>query len=201
MKKPILMEGRGRDDGAAYGGAAAEMAAALIRDGSASARLVSESEITLFLKEHRTPDNTNPPGEDVSAVFTRLLLDNEDLQALSGVGSLWYFSSCSMTEAYAKILLRTMEGPVRLIAETVRHNSREYQRPVPLEFFERPPFSLDNRQVLDTLATMAVTEGYGDIATTTTSLSGVYLYSTKHLEAGHAEMLAEWFDVGQAENP
>jgi hypothetical protein len=42
---------------------------------------------------------------------------------------------------------------------------------------------------------------YLDIASTTTSSSRVFLYSTLHLEPDHAEMLAEWLDVGQFENP
>ena len=51
------------------------------------------------------------------------------------------------------------------------------------------------------LEAMAAAEGYGDIARTATSASGVYLYSTRHLEPDHAAMLAEWLDVGQFDNP
>jgi len=48
---------------------------------------------------------------------------------------------------------------------------------------------------------MQAEEAYRDIASTTTSSSRVLLYSTLHLETDHAEMLAEWLDVGQFENP
>jgi hypothetical protein len=44
-------------------------------------------------------------------------------------------------------------------------------------------------------------EEYEDIARTTTSIGTVYLYSTRHLEPDYASTLAEWLDVGQANNP
>ena len=201
MMTPMRTEGPAGYYGAKNGDAAEDMAAALIREESAAARLVSESEIRLFLAEHLRPGDANTPGEDVSAILSRAVFGNEDLHALSGADSLWYYSSRSMAEEYAKILLQTLEGPMRLIAETVRHNSREYQRPVPVEFFGKPPFNLPYQEVLDSLAAMAAAEGYDDIATTATSASGIYLYSSTYLETEHAEMLAEWFDVGQAENP
>lgn len=201
MKETIFPEGSERIAGTARTDAVAAAAAALIRERSAAGDLVSESEIALFLKEHSSSPDTNMDGDVVTALLSRLILENEDLHTLSGAGSHWYYSSRSMTGEYAEILLHAQEGPVRLIAETVRHSARVYQRPVPLEIFTEPPFNLAYRQVLDCLATMAEIEGCDDIATTTTSSSGVYLYSTKHLEAVHAEMLAEWFDVGQAENP
>ncbi|MFZ2961462.1 MAG: hypothetical protein WA705_31680 [Candidatus Ozemobacteraceae bacterium] len=200
MKTPIIMQGTGKDNGTGHEASAPEMAAAVIRERSAAARLVSASEIMRFLEEHLMP-GANISGEVVTELLTRLVLDNKDLHALSGADTQWYYSSRSMTEAYAKILLQTLEGPVGLIAETVRHNSRIYQRPIPLEIFEKTPFNLACRQVFDCLTTMGATEGYEDIATTETSISGIYLYSTTYMQTEHAVMLAEWFDVGQSENP
>ena len=201
MKRLIHTEGPSEGDGTVHGDAVADTTVALIRERSAAGELVSEPEIALFLERHVATPDTSMAVDCVTALLARLLLENEDLKALRGADSQWYYSSRSMTGEYAEILLHAQEGPVRLIAETVRHSARIYQRPVPLEIFTEPPFNLAYRQVLDCLATMAEIEGCDDIATTTTSSSGVYLYSTKHLEAVHAEMLAEWFDVGQAENP
>jgi hypothetical protein len=48
---------------------------------------------------------------------------------------------------------------------------------------------------------MSAQDEYRDIEPTTTSTSRVFLYSTLHLEPEHASMLAEWFDVGQSNNP
>ncbi len=67
--------------------------------------------------------------------------------------------------------------------------------------FTRPPFDLTAGQVMDSLERMAGRKEYDDIASTTTSASTVFLYSTLHLEPDYASMLAEWFDVGQGENP
>ena len=67
--------------------------------------------------------------------------------------------------------------------------------------FTHPPFDLTREQVMDSLGRMSGREEYRDIASTTTSASTVFLYSTLHLEPEHASMLAEWFDVGQAQNP
>jgi hypothetical protein len=106
-----------------------------------------------------------------------------------------------MTHAYAVMLLRKQGDPIRLIAEVIRENSAAYPRPVPVDIFTHPPFGLTREQVLDCLKRMATEEGYRDIASTTTSASTTYLYSMLHLESDHASMLAEWFDVGQFENP
>jgi hypothetical protein len=201
MKEPIPTEGPCKDAGTEHGDAAVEMMTAVIRERSAATQLVSESEILAVVEERLTPPDRDTTGDDISALLTRLVDENEDLQTLAGAGSHWYYSSRSMTGAYARILIQTLEGPVRLMAETVRHNASVYRRPVPLDMFMEPPFNLTNGQVLDCLATMAETDRYDDIETTTTSASGVYLYSTSHLETEHAVMLAEWFDVGQSENP
>jgi hypothetical protein len=201
MKEPTITDGTVRDDGKEKGDAVAEMAAGVIRERSAAAQLVSESDILLLLEERLTPPDTDTTGDDITVLLTRLVQENEDLHSLAGAGSHWYYSSHAMTGAYANILLQALEGPVRLIAETVRHNASVYRRPVPLDMFMEPPFNLTNGQVLDCLAMMVETEGFDDIDTTTTSASGIYLYSTSHLEKEHAEMLAEWFDVGQSENP
>ncbi|MDD2672499.1 MAG: hypothetical protein PHG91_08835 [Syntrophales bacterium] len=177
----------GRED------AAAERAAALIREKSSAGRLVSESEIISLLEEERRkcPDS----------LFTRLPDENEDVHRLSGAGSHFYYSSRHMTEIYARLLLLKLEGPLRLIAETVRRNSCACRRPVPLDLFTQPPFNLTRQEVLDSLAEMSRTEGWEDIAVASTSASVVFLYSRAHLETGHAEMLAEWLDVGQVQNP
>jgi hypothetical protein len=201
MRGPVIVESPGADGGAGQRDAAAEVAAAVIRERSEAAQLVSAPEILSAVEERITPPDSDTPGVDITSLLARAVHENDDLQALAGAGSHWYYSSRSMSEAYAQILHNGMEGPERLIAETVRHNACVYRRPVPLEMFMEPPFCLTHHQVLDCLATMAATEGYRDIVTTTTSASGSYLYSTSHLETEHAEMLAEWFDVGQSENP
>ncbi len=199
MKTPMVTEGLRREGGTGNGDAAAKKAAAAIRERSAAAQLISGSEILDLLNAERLA----PPdaGQDVHGFLTQLVDGHEDLHGLPGTGSSWYYSSDHMTEAYAKLLLHRQEGPLQLIAETVRQSASTHRRPVPLGIFTRPPFNLTRDQVFRSLAVMTETEGYGDIARTTTSASGIYLYCKTHLEPDHATMLAEWLDVGQCENP
>jgi hypothetical protein len=171
----------------------------MIRQESKAGRLISGAVILTRLTDQNR--YTLQAGE-----FSRLLkivLDaNEDLRELvAGDGSRYCYSSNFMTGAYAAILLRKQGDPLQLIAEVVRQNSAEYTRPVPLDLFTQPPFDRTRQEVLNDLARMEALEEFRDIAQATTSASSVFLYSTHYLEPGHASMLAEWLDVGQAENP
>ena len=116
-------------------------------------------------------------------------------------GCAWYFSERFMTGAYARILLLKGEGPLRLMAEVIREHSRVYPRPVPVALFQCSPFNLSNDEIALCLKEMMDTPSYRDIEHLTTSIGNVFAYSTNHLDAGYAAMLAEWTDVGQVENP
>jgi hypothetical protein len=140
------------------------------------------------------------------AKFGTLLKDviknNEDLREISGKkAAVHYYSQRSMTEAYARILIQKVEGPLTLMAETIRENSRRYPRPVRLDIFEEPPFDLTPEEISLCLKTMAEQEAYHDIQQTTTSIGTIFLYSKLHLEPDYASMLAEWVDVGQSKSP
>ena len=183
--------------------AAARAVAAMIRQSSEAGQLISDSEIL-----HRATDQhllssltTDLPAE--TEKFLRKAIDeNEDLQELAARdGSRQYYSSNFMTEAYALMLLQKQGGPFQLIAAVVRQNSAVYTRPVPADIFTQQPFGLTLQEVLKNLGRMETEAEYRDIVSTTTSTSRVFLYSTLHLEPEYASMLAEWFDVGQFENP
>ena len=127
---------------------------------------------------------------------------NSDLRELPWRDGLpRYYSSQCMSEPYIRILLRKEEDPLLLIAEMVRENSSLYPRPVPIDIFFDSPFDLTQEEILVCLGKMSGQEEYQDIAQTTTSTGTIFLYSSRHLDSGYASMLAEWFDVGQAENP
>jgi hypothetical protein len=185
------------------GEAAAEAAAAMIRQSSKGSQLISEGEIFRRLADqHLLTSPAAGQTEEVGTILKKLTEESEDLHELAardGVRS--YYSSNFMTEAYALILFHKQGDPLRLIAETVRENSALYPRPVPLDLFTRPPFELTQPEVLKDLERMEGEEEYRDIVSTTTSTSRVFLYSTLHLEPDHAAMLAEWLDVGQSNNP
>ncbi len=179
-----------------------EKTAALIRNKSAAGALLAESDILHLIDEEirRFPEAKQADESPVDWLC-RSIRETEDLQQLEAAGTGWYYSLLHMTKPYAELLIRKLDGPLCLIAETVRQNARDFQRPVPIELFEDPPFNLDRDQVLQNLAVMAATNVYADITTTCTSQNGIYLYSKTCLEAGYAVMLAEWFHVGQSENP
>jgi hypothetical protein len=173
-----------------------------IRNWSAASQLISEQDILGLVKAHHfIPPGADRTSDSEPGILAQLVRKNDDLRKLTGAGSHYYYSAHSMTGAYATILLHKLEGPLPLIAGTVRQSAREYQRPVPLSIFSDPPFDLPYQQVLDCLEAMAKAGGYDDIAATSTSTSAIYLYSTSHLEAEHAAMLAEWLDVGQSDSP
>jgi len=183
------------------GSAKAATIAALIRQCSESGRLISGCELERqFMTQYRTMSGEQAaPFQSTLARARERYHDLHELAADDGTRS--YFSSQNMTQAYAVMLLRRQGDPARLIAEVVRENSAAYPRPVPLDIFTHSPFDLTREQVLDCLKRMATEQEYRDIASTTTSASTFYLYSTLHLESDHASMLAEWLDVGQLENP
>ena len=179
-----------------------EHVAELIRKRSAAREFITAAKIPDLWEDEYPPfPDMDGSSEDITGILTRLVHEKEDLHELSVSGSPCYYSDIHMTAAYAQIVLHKQEGPLSLIAETVRQNSREYQRPVALDIFTQPPFNLGYDQIRDYLSIMAATKGYDDIDSTSSSASRIYLYSTAHLERDHAEMLAEWLDVGQAHNP
>jgi hypothetical protein len=171
----------------------------MIRQESEAGRLISGAEIL-----HRLADQSRPElqEEEFTSLLKSALGVNEDLHGLAvGNGPRHFYSSLFMTGAYAMILLQKQGDPLRLIAQTVRHHSADYTRPVPLDLFTQPPFDLTRQEVLNDLERMEAMEEFRDIAMTMTSASSVFLYSTLYLEPGHASMLAEWIDVGQFDNP
>lgn len=177
----------------------AQAIVSMIRQESEAGRLISGFEIF-----HRLADQSRPPlqEEEFGGHLKNALGAHEDLHEFAvGSGPPYFYSSLFMTGAYAMILLQKRGDPLRLIAQTVRHNSADYARPVPLDLFTQPPFDLTRQEVLNELERMEALEEFRDIALTMTSASGVFLYSTLYLEPGHASMLAEWIDVGQFENP
>ncbi len=183
--------------------AADQAITAMIRQSSKAGQLISESEILRRVADQDlvTSRSADPSG-DAKNILRKLVEKSEDLHELAAQDdSRRYYSSNFMTEAYAMVLLQKQGNPLRLIAETVRQNSELYPRPIPLDIFTQPPFDLTRQEVLDCLERMGTEEEYHDILQTQTSSSRVFLYSALHLEPEHAAMLAEWFDVGQLDNP
>jgi hypothetical protein len=124
--------------------------------------------------------------------------DLREIALPDGSGGL--YSERFMTASYARILAGRGNPPA-LVVETVRVQSRSQTHPVPLSLFEGPPFDFSPADLAACLARIAEDPDTTDIARTITSAGTVFLYSTRHLQPDHAAALAEWIDVGQAENP
>jgi hypothetical protein len=175
--------------------------AKIIREKSKACQLTQLEEILAGVTEQGLLKSEScDPGANLEAILRQVITDCEDLKEIAGENGIpHYYSSQSLTETYAGILVRKSENS--LIAEIVRENSKIYPRPVPLDIFKESPFDLTQEDILARLRQMNDQEDYRDIAQTTTSIGTIFLYSNRHLDAGYASMLAEWIDVGQADNP
>jgi hypothetical protein len=139
---------------------------------------------------------------EASSILEETVNRNEDLRERKGKDGLSrYYSSLSMSQAYATLLTQKEEDLLLMMAQVIRENSAIYPRPVPLDIFIRSPFDLTQEEIFECLKKMGQEPEYQDIAQATTSIGTIFLYSNQHLDPGHASMLAEWLDVGQANNP
>jgi hypothetical protein len=174
-----------------------------IREKSMQGHLLSRGEITGHLAELSMPASSEgrlyvtPDGMLMKAMET-----NEDLMEVPvPEEEPYYYSAQYMTESYARILIQKKEAPLLMIAEIVRKNSMLYPRPIPVDSFQQAPFEMSEEEIKASLEQMAGKEGFRDICRTTTTAGTVFLFSTLHMAPDHASMLAEWFDVGQFQNP
>jgi hypothetical protein len=175
----------------------------LIRNCSEEGRLISEDEVLTCATAKNLLDSP-PAGRAAESrkILNSILKKKGDVQALvAAEGSRRLYSTQFITEAYAVMLLQTQGDPLQLVAAVIRQNSKIYPRPVPMDFFTLPPFEIAAKDVMDYIVRMAKDKSYKDIVMTATSTTRKYLYSSLYLEPAHAQMLAEWFDVGRSDNP
>jgi len=175
----------------------------IIRERSKTGQLIQFEEIlTELTKQGFVKSEVADRRPHVEAVLRETIEKNEDLKEIfNRDGIPYYYSTQSLGEAYTIILIRKEENPLLLMAEIVRENSAIYPRPIPFDLFRQSPFDLTQEEILEYLKKMGEQGEYQDISQTTTSIGTIFLYSTQHLEPGYASMLAEWLDVGQANNP
>jgi hypothetical protein len=121
-------------------------------------------------------------------------------EAFTTGGKKCFYSSRTMREPYVRILLRR-DTPIPLIADVVRESSLIYPRPLPLALFTQHPFALSADKVLKEIDEMRRQGQFTDICQTVTSIATIFLYSAQYLDSTYAAMLAEWYDVGQSNNP
>ncbi len=182
--------------------ALAETAAAIIRDRSAHGQFTTDEEIRDELEARDLLGSGAESSPDLPQILAMARERHADLRELPGPeGRRRFFSTESMTEAYANLLLKKEGDPLELMVAIIRENSALYPRPFPLGGFERLPFGLERDEILECPSRMAALPAYQDIAQTCTSAQHVYLYSRHHLDPAYASSLAEWYDVGQSQSP
>jgi hypothetical protein len=177
--------------------------AAIIQEKSKAGQLVSAEELLSALN---AKEGSRPEGDEEAAspeaLLDNMMAEHKDLKEMRAKdGTSLYYSSMFMSDAYATLLMHKKQGPVSLVADTVREDSDRYPRPTPLEVFKEPPFDLSQEEILSCLQEMSGQEEYQDISRVSTSIGHVFLYSSKYLDRDYALMLSEWIDVGQFENP
>jgi hypothetical protein len=177
--------------------------AEFIRGKSRAGKLVAFADIEADIAGQTVAvsERATDPVQILSLIQDTVSSHNDIEVIVDDSGGAWYFSERFMTGAYARILLLKGEGPLRMMAEVIREHSRVYPRPVPLALFQCSPFNLSNDEIAVCLKEMMGMSPYRDIAHLITSIGNLFAYSTDHLDARHAAMLAEWTDVGQVENP
>jgi hypothetical protein len=180
------------------------IATSFIREKSKEGRFVLAKEILSELLNRGFLESEKEENRfaEASSILEEALHRNEDLKERRGRDDLSrYYSSAAMSDAYATLLTRKEEDRVLMMAEVIRENSAIYPRPVPIDIFMGSPFDLTQEEILECLGRMEQQAEYRDIARTITSIGTVFLYSNQYLDPDHASMLAEWLDVGQANNP
>ena len=177
--------------------------AEIIRGKSQAGQLIRQNEIFDKLLEQDLVKGKKEGAQHVLEILLeKVLEENGDLTKVHTKGEEpYFFSSQFISESYARILIQKRADPVLLIAEIVRENSAIYPRPVPLDMFKHSPLNFTVEEIQAYLAQMTKRDEYNDIKQTTSSIGTVFLYSTLHLDPDYASMLAEWVDVGQANNP
>src|SRR5271169_179560 len=194
--------------------------AELIRESSRAGKLLSLADIEeqwnppsgawRSLPPDRRPEQASAatqamypqPAPPLLTLPQQAVLSQDDIKVIQDdSGGAWYFSEHFITGAYARVLLLKGQGPLAMMAGVIREHSRACRRSVPLALFQCSPLNLGDVEIALCLKEMTGNLPYRDIAHLTTSIGNVFAYCKDHLEPGYAAMLAEWADVGQAENP
>jgi hypothetical protein len=173
--------------------AASLLVAETIRTKSAGGELTYPEELLMAL----SGIGISKPDMDLSAVSRKF---PDVTEAFTATGRRCYYSSRAMSEPYARVLL-ARDAPILLVVDFVRECSLRYTRPVSLALFAERPFGLSVGDVLKGIDEMKRQGQFTDICQTESSLGTVFLYSTWHLDSEYAATLAEWYDVGQRQNP
>ena len=168
-----------------------EMLASKVRAASRSCRVIQLGEVW--------PGSEN---EFIGLCQAQTGTEFRDIRLTRESGRTFLYSEQHMTRSYAEAAALSCGTDVcHIIAETVRMDSRTYPRPTPVAAFEEPPFQLSRDTISRAVEEISGIAGYSDIGLVGASDGSLFLFSSVHMNPGHAQSLAEWIAVGQMQNP
>ncbi len=148
------------------------------------------------------------PGAETEKIdgHLTLLIGNgryKDIHLIAdGEGNRYLYSEQFLTSNYAEILARAeMKDPYRIIAATVRSESRVYPRPTHLDTFNAPVFNVNPNDVRRFASEKERRPEYKDIKVIQASTGAVYFYSDLFLDSEWVKAIVEWEEVGKHLNP
>lgn len=173
-----------------------EFTAKYIRENSSNGKFIKYND---FFFE---PINLNE--EDKEIFFDKLFNSEEfsDIKELKGKKTIYFYSEKEMTDSYAQLLFRIEEKDLlKMIAQTVRYNSKRYPKTTSLNVFLKEPYCLKKEELSDIINQYKNIQEYKDIKETKASNGVVCLYSEEYLTRDYATALTEWAEVIREENP
>lgn len=148
-----------------------------------------------------------PLGFEVDEVLT--LIDElktreefADICVSKGKEKIYLYSENYITKNYANMMISVEEKDFfKMIAQTVREESRIYPRPTDARLFTKAPFKLSKEEFYEVYKELKKKDEYKDIQETRASNNALYLYSDKYIKKTLAASLTEWIEVEAEQNP
>lgn len=168
-----------------------------IKNNSKSGNLVKKDDLykSLSIEEEEELNNLLAAVEEKEdLIILKRILDDS--------GSEYLYSSIEMTDKYANILMSVKnKNYLKLIADTVRYESKTYPRATRLSLFTISPYNINESALLGLLSSLNANSEYSDLKYTEASNGAKFIYSEKYMTERYARTLAEWEAVLQKENP
>lgn len=143
--------------------------------------------------------------DDAEKVISALNDENEFIELKliqDSEGKNYYYSANEMTDKYANIMMGLNNNDfLKLIADSVRYESKVYPRPTYLKQFTSSPYNFEENKLLEILDSINENSDYSDLKYTEASNGVRFIYSDRHMKPGYAKYLAEWIEVKQDEIP
>ena len=116
-----------------------------------------------------------------------------DIFAYAGAKDTYYYTYPTLAHNYVKNLVLAQEDDLpRIIAETVRYESKTYPRATNIDTFSKYPYHYTTIQIKRMLERMRGQEAYQDLQTYESKNKNFYIFSTLHLSPSYASYLVEF---------